>query len=153
MRHLAPQEIRTFFVTAVTHPRRRIFQVEKMAALLKDVMLDNRNKRRFLLHSFVIMPDHFHAILTPETGSPLEKSMQYIKGGFSYRVKTELDYQRPIWQPSFTEHRIKDLSDYDTHVSYIHENPVRAGLVLDAKEYPWSSIGMDLDPMPAHFQR
>ncbi len=79
--------------------------------------------------------------------------MQYIKGGFSYRVKTELDYQRPIWQPSFTEHRIKDLSDYDTHVSYIHENPVRAGLVLDAKEYPWSSIGMDLDPMPAHFQR
>jgi len=124
-----------------------------MAVLIKDVILDNRNKQRFLLHAFVVMPDHMHIILTPEPESPLEKSMQYIKGGFSYRVKIELDYQRPIWQSGFTEHRIKDLLDYEQHVNYVHDNPVRAKLVLLAEDYSWSSIGMELDPMPDHFQR
>jgi len=79
--------------------------------------------------------------------------MQYMKGGFSYRAKVELEYHDPIWQPSFTEHRIKDAADYDHHRDYIHQNPVRAKTVLHAEDYPWSSINMVLDAMPDHFQR
>jgi len=61
----APQEIRTFFVTSVTNARRALFREPSMARLLMNVLADNRAKQRFLLHEFVIMPDHFHLILTP----------------------------------------------------------------------------------------
>ena len=80
--------------------------------------------------------------------------MQFIKGGFSFRAKKELDLNREVWHPSFTQHRIEDTQDYVAHKIYIHENPVRAGLVSEAKDYPYSSANpsIELDPAPEHFQ-
>ncbi len=51
--------------------------------------------------------------------------MQYIKGGFSFRLKSKLD----VWERSYDSRRITDIHDYTTHTSYIHQNPIRAGLV------------------------
>src|SRR5437588_11615083 len=113
---LAPQEVRTFLATAVTFGRRLILQPKRLCDLLLDVFRDNRSKGRLLLHEFVIMRNHFHAILTPEPDVPLERAMQFIKGGFSYRAKKELGMKFEIWQKSFKEHRIKDAQDYRSHV-------------------------------------
>jgi REP element-mobilizing transposase RayT len=82
----APQSTRTFFVTSTTAGRRALLQSDRMAQLLVDVLAENRRKRRFLLHEFVIMPNHFHLLLTPAAEIPLEKALQFIKGGFSYRA-------------------------------------------------------------------
>jgi putative transposase len=89
----APQEIRTFFVTSIAHGRDSLFKKEEMARLLLDVLTDNRRKGRFLLHEFVVMPDHFHLIVTPAGDVPLEKAVQFIKGGFSFRAKKELRFE------------------------------------------------------------
>ena len=77
---LAPQETRTYFVTAVTAQRRSLFQVTATAELLERTILDYHSQGRFLLHAFVIMPDHFHALITPAQDVSLEKAMQFIKG-------------------------------------------------------------------------
>src|SRR5205085_6048016 len=82
---LAPQEVRTFFATSLTFERRLILQSKSLCDLLLDVFRDNRSKGRRLLHEFVIMRNHFHAILTPAPETPLERAMQFLKGGFSYR--------------------------------------------------------------------
>jgi putative transposase len=121
-----------------------------MARLLIHFLRDNREKHRFLLHEFVVMPDHFHVIMTPAEDLSLEKTVQYIKGGFSYRAKRELKYLFFIWQESFTSHRIRDRNDYASHRRYIHENPVKRRLVKTPSEYPYSSAfpGVTLDPMP-----
>jgi hypothetical protein len=63
-----------------------------MAQLLVDVLAENRRKKRFLLHEFVIMTNHFHLLLTPAAEIPLEKALQFIKGGFSYRAKREIHF-------------------------------------------------------------
>jgi REP-associated tyrosine transposase len=146
----APQEIRTFFVTSVAHAREPLLKKAEMARLFLNVLQDNRKKGRFLLHEFVVMPDHFHLIVTPAEDVPLEKAVQYIKGGFSFRAKKELGFQSLIWQESFANHRIRDPEDYGRHRTYIHHNPVKAGLVRTPSEYPYSSAfpGMGLDPMP-----
>lgn len=128
---LAPQSVRTFFVTTNTWGRRSIFQTEQMAALLIDVLEENRKRGRFLLHEFVIMPDHVHAILTPAFEIPLERAVQFIKGGFSFRAKKELGFMGEIWQASFTNHRISNAADYAAHRNYIHDNPARRGLRAD----------------------
>jgi putative transposase len=62
---LAPQELRTYFITTVTADRRRLFQVEQNANLFIEVLQDQRTKSRLQLHAFVIMPDHAHLLLTP----------------------------------------------------------------------------------------
>jgi putative transposase len=79
-----------------------------MAQLLVDVLAENRRKRRFLLHEFVIMPNHFHLLLTPAAEIPLEKALQFIKGGFSYRAKREIHFAFEIWQAGFVNHRIRE---------------------------------------------
>jgi putative transposase len=148
--HLAPQEIRTYFVTGVTARRRRLFQVAANAELLQATLLHYRDQGRFLLHAFVIMPDHFHAIITPAQEVSLEKAMQYIKGGFSFRLKSRLD----VWMRSFNQTQILDEAKFAAAVHYIEQNPVRRGLAPSAAEYASSSANCTAsDPMPAHMRK
>ena len=56
----------------------------------------------------------------------IEKAVQMIKGGFSYRAKKELEFSGEVWQRGFSDVQIKDEKRYLTHRSYIYDNPVRA---------------------------
>jgi putative transposase len=151
---LAPQEVRTFFVSTKTWGGRSILQTERMAELLLDVLRVNREKGRFELHEFVIMRNHLHLILTPAANESLEKCVQYIKGGFSFRAKKELGFVGEIWQAGFNERRIKGMEEYVEVAQYVRENPVKAGMVREAKEWNYSSANdlLLLDPIPAHYR-
>src|SRR5437867_530647 len=118
---------RTFFVTTVTWQSRPIFSDEAKVTLLLDVFLHYRDQGKYLLHEFVIMPDHLHLLITPALDVSLERAVQFIKGNFSYRLGKE--GKMKVWQESFTNHRVRDAEDYEKHRSYIQLNPVRAGLV------------------------
>jgi|SRR5689334_2494141 REP-associated tyrosine transposase len=150
----APQEIRTFFVSATVWGRRSLFQNERMADLFLDMLREYREKEYFQIHEFVLMRNHFHALLTPSPETSLEKCMQYIKGGFSFRAKKDLGFAGEIWQEGYNEHRLKDVRDYREHVRYIHENPVRARLCEEANDFEYSSANgkHEVDPAPEHFR-
>jgi putative transposase len=79
-------------VSSATAGRRALLQSDRMAQPLVDVLAENRQKGRFLLHDSVIMPNHFHLLLTTSVEIPLEKAMQFIKGGFSFRAKREIHF-------------------------------------------------------------
>jgi putative transposase len=145
----APQETRTYLVTTVTAQRRRLFQVAATAELLERTVEDYHRQARFLLHAFVIMPDHFHALITPAPEISLEKAMQFIKGGFSFRLKSKLD----VWMRGFNESQILNAEKFASCVRYIEENPVRARLAATPEGYGYTSAGRDsMDPMPLHFR-
>jgi putative transposase len=152
---LAPQETRTFFTTFATWERRLILQSNPLRDLLLDVIRENRAKQRFQVHEFVFMRDHVHLILTPAPLVSLEKAMQFIKGGFSYRSKKEMNFKREIWQKGYSQHRIRDADDYAQHVEYVWMNPVTAGLVEQPEQYLYSSARLkaEVDPAPLQFQR
>ncbi len=115
---------RTFFITSVTAQRRTLFQRDVTADLFVEVLLHYRSHGKYLLHEFVVMPDHFHVLITPSDEISLEKSVQFIKGGFSFRLNSKL----PVWQPSFTNHRIRDEEDFEGHREYIWMNPVASAI-------------------------
>jgi len=137
----------TYMITSATWGRRSLFQRDRWAKLFIDTLYHYRGST-YLLHEFVVMPDHIHVLLTPTTS--LEKAMQFIKGGFSYRAKKELGSNMEVWQKGFSDHRIRDVGDYLHHVSYIRQNPVRKHLCERAEEYPYSSasVRVELDPVP-----
>ena len=137
---------RTFFITSVTAQRKTLFRRDAAADLFLEVLLHDRSQGKYLLHEFVVMPDHFHALITPNHDVSLEKAAQFIKGGFSFRLKSKFS----VWQAGFTNHRIRDAEDFERHREYIWMNPVRAGMVGRAEEYRHSSASgkFALDPMP-----
>jgi len=122
----------TFFITTATHNRRRLFQVEANAQLLLETI--EHYRANYLLHAYVVMPDHLHLLITP-TVITLERSMQLIKGGFSHRLESKF----PVWQRGFTDHRIRDAADFRTRLQYIHRNPVEARLCERAEAYGFFS--------------
>jgi len=147
IREQATNNGRTYMVTSSTWGRRALFSREAWAKLLIDTLYHYRGSAH-LLHEFVIMPDHVQVIVTPQTS--LEKAVQFIKGGFSYRAKKELGSNLEVWQKGFSDHRIRDASDYRLHQVYIQQNPVRKHLCERAQEYPYSSAkpGFELDSIP-----
>ena len=124
----------TFFTTTATCNRRRLFQIPANAELFLDTLQHYRREGNYKLHAFVMMPDHVHLIVTPQ-GITIERVMGLIKGGFSHRLASNF----PVWQRGYTDHRIRDAEDMETRRRYLHQNPVRAGLVVAAEEYRYSS--------------
>jgi len=120
-----------------------------MPSLFIDAVFHYRRERKFLLHECVVMPTHFHLLLTP-SGVTLERAIQFIQGGFSYRTKKELELNIEVWERGYIDHRIRDANDYARHVEYIRQNPVEAKIVVRAEDYVSSSAsaGFEVDPCP-----
>ena len=129
----------TYFVTASTFGKKALFQTERTALLFLDVLSHYRTQGKFLLHEFVVMPDHFHLLITPCHGTTLERAIQLIKGGFSHRLKKELGVNSQVWQTSFYDRRVRDAAEYQKFREYIHQNPVALSLCADAGDCPYSS--------------
>ena len=146
-REHATNNAQTYFITSDTWERRALFHAESWARLFFKTLLLHRGDA-YLLHEFVLMPDHFHLLITPSIA--LERAVQLIKGGFSYQAKKELGSKMEVWQRGFADHRIRDAEDYDKHLHYIHLNPVKKHLCTSPAEYRYSSAypGWKLDPMP-----
>jgi len=119
-----------------------------MARLFLDVLFHYRDQGKYELHEFVLMPDHFHLLFTP--AQPLEKSVQFVKGGFSFRAKKELGFAGEIWAPGYHDRRVRDWDEYFEFRKYIHLNPLRARLCEAPEQYPYSSAasGFVLDDRP-----
>ncbi len=123
-----------YFVSTQTARRQPFFRHERWAVLLRNAIL-HYSETDYSLHAYVIMPDHIHLLIVPK--STVEKAVQLIKGGFSFRAKREFAWKFEVWQQGFTDNRIRDEADWQHHLAYIRENPVQAGLVEDTGLYPY----------------
>jgi putative transposase len=121
---------------------------DRMARLFLEVLFGYRSQEKYLLHEFVLMPDYFYLLITPLL--TLERALQLIKWGFSFRAKKELGFHGEIWEKSFYDRRVRDWVEYSAFRQYIHLNPVKRGLALAPQEYPYSSArtGLALDAVP-----
>lgn len=111
-----------------------------MAELFSQKLVWYLDQGKLLLHAFVVMPNQIPLLLTVPEGLILERVMRFIKGGFSHEAGNSLGIHAPFWQKSFVDRRVRDSSECARFISYIHENPVRAGLVLSARQFRCSSL-------------
>jgi putative transposase len=140
----------TYFVTTKAWQNQSFFQVQETSQILIDKILEYRGKGDYLLHEFVVMPNHLHLILTPQDAVTLEKAMQLIKGGSSHKVHRVRGIKMQIWQSGFHESRVIDHIDYKKKSDYIIFNPVAAKLVGKPEDWLFGSAcgKYQLDPIP-----
>ena len=141
---------RTFFVTSRTNGGGALLQTERMANLFIDVLRTYVTAKKFRLHDFVVMPNHFHLKLTLDGRKTIEKAVGLVKGNFSYRAKKELGSRFEIWQPGFSDKRVWDRESLLRHRKYIDDNPVKARLANKPDNYPYGSANLHARKKPLH---
>jgi putative transposase len=108
-------------------------------------LFQHRDKGRFLLHGFFVMPDHIHVLITPAIDQSTARCIQFIKGGYSFAARNQSSSDE-IWQSGYHEHRIRDEQDFHNQLRYIANNPERK----QYEDYPHVHnryLGR-LDPIP-----
>lgn len=95
------------------------------------------------LHSWVIMPNHVHALVTPAAGLTLGEVLQRLKGTSSREVNKVVRRRGRLWQPDYFDRLIRDEDHFYKVIRYIEWNPVKARLVSDPTAWRWSSASSD----------
>jgi putative transposase len=104
---------------------------------LRTIVSDVREQFPFTINAMVVLPDHWHAVWTlPVNDRAYASHIRLIKARFTKHllrqgVVIEQDNrgEYKLWQRRFWEHTIRDDRDFETHVNYIHINPVKHGYV------------------------
>jgi putative transposase len=95
---------------------------------------------RFLLHAYVIMPNHVHVLLDPYV--PLGKISGPLKGVAACDINARLGRTgKPLWQDESFDHWIRNSAEFERIRQYIEWNPVAARLVAKPEDWKWSSAG------------
>lgn len=141
-----------YFFTVVTYRRRGFLTDDLARQCLHLAWREARHKQPFDVVALCLLPDHLHSVWKlPEADRDFSGRWSRIKTGLTHRYLTEggqdlaqglsrMDKrERGIWQRRFWEHQIRDESDLQRHVDYIHYNPVKHGLVKVIDEWPWST--------------
>lgn len=132
----------TYFVTFQAMERKAFFRNERWAELFLSVLV--RYRKEFALHDFVVMHDHVHLLVTPN--GALERPIGLVKGGYSFYAKREFSWNGEIWQPGFSDHRIRDANDWDKHIAYIRKNV--SSLKQPGYKFCGENAGIPLDAAP-----
>jgi REP element-mobilizing transposase RayT len=90
---------------------------------------------------WVIMPNHLHLLIELLPGSRLSAVIRSLKGYTGKAINAALGRRGPLWYPEFFDRYIRDEEHYNSVISYIDNNPVRAGLVQKHSEWRFSSAG------------
>ena len=101
-------------------------------------------KLAYRLYGYTLMPDHLHVLLSPAAS---ERALAYWLDVFkSYTTNQfhELGRRGPLWQPSAHDHVCRDGETAEAVLTYIVDNPVRAGLVERWQDWPWTKVFIEM---------
>jgi putative transposase len=123
-----------------------------------ETLGEARDAGLFDLWAYVIMPEHVHLVLLPAEGVPVRQILFRLKRPLTQRVLAWVRGTRPVFlermadrQPDGTvthrfwqrgggyDRNLRSVKDINEKINYIHDNPVRRGLVAQSKDWLWSS--------------
>ena len=115
-------------------------KLPEIAALIVDALHDGERRfERYRLHAFVVMSNHVHALVTPSV--PSTRWLGPLKGFTAHEANLLLRRAgKTFWQDESYDHLVRNAGEFERVRAYIERNPVKAGLVSDAREYRWSSV-------------
>ena len=129
-----------YFVTTVTKDRKPRFMDTKLCRILLVTLEYHKTVFDYSVYGYCIMPDHLHLILKPDQRFNLSFILKMVKGSFARKVNRLASKDGSFWQAGFYDEAIRSEEQLYRQLEYLHENPVKAGLVAAPNEYVYSSF-------------
>ena len=143
----------TYFFTLTTYNRRLLFRNERARELFGEKIREQAEEAPFRTVAIVLLWDHLHCLWTLPPGDKdypgrwkrikAEFTRDWLLGGGAdmpvSRAKAARG-RRGVWQPRYYEHTIEDETDLESHLDYLHFNPVKHDYVKRPWDWPWSSF-------------
>jgi putative transposase len=138
------------FLTCSCYQRRQVLGTSSTRNLFLSILEEARQRYRFVILGYVIMPEHFHMLITePQLGTP-STVMQVLKQRFARQVRGAVQADRRlsaeggaearVWQPRFYDFNVRTEGKRMEKLRYMHNNPVKRELVSAPKQWAWSSF-------------
>jgi len=140
MRKLRRFAVETFYhVTSRTNNKIRVFENKLGRKIMLITLQDAKDKYKFVLTNFCIMPTHIHLLIKPAIGTKLNVIMQWIKTRSAKNwncIHGSIDH---VWGERYFARELKNMEEYEYVMNYIDKNPVAAGLAGSPEE--WKASG------------
>ena len=135
------QAQQVYLVTFVTHQRRPLFADFTIGCAAARVMAAPVNWRHARLLAWVLMPDHWHALVELRDTTPLSKVMQELKCNSAHHLRASHPEIGPVWARAFHDRALRRDDDVLAAARYLVMNPIRAGLTCRVRDYPfWDAV-------------
>jgi len=129
-----------YFVTTCVAGRRPILARLEILAILQEEWTGWRERHGWVVGRYVVMPDHVHFFASPIP--PEDTSLNHVVGKWkewtAKRILKTTGGTAPLWQPEFFDHLLRSEESLAEKWVYVRENPVRAGLVPRAEDWPYA---------------
>jgi putative transposase len=129
--------------------KQAIFATAADYSVWLDLLEENAKKFDVAIHSYVLMSNHFHLLATPQTADGLPKMMQAVGRSYVRYFNDAHGRSGTLWEGRYKSTLIETDRYLLACMAYIDLNPVRAGLVAQPQDYPWSShhhyLGVRID--------
>ena len=106
--------------------------------VIASIRYNAEQLQHYELHAFVVMANHVHLLVLPRVNP--SRFLQSVKGYTAREANRLLGRTgQPFWQAESYDHWVRDDGEWERIKAYVENNPVKAGLVANAEDYPWSS--------------
>ena len=123
------------FITICAIHRKKIGDLQATHQAFEAYVRRARDEFGVAVGRYLIMPDHMHFFVPGGDDFKLTQWVNGLKRAIS--VALGATKKRPLWQPGFFDHVLRNDESYSQKWEYVRENPVRAGLVIRADEWPY----------------
>ncbi|MDB5979877.1 MAG: hypothetical protein JWQ69_892 [Pseudomonas sp.] len=131
---------RVYNVTSIVENRRPVFTDWRLGRLVVTELRRAEQQGLVLSLAWVVMPDHFHWLFELKNGS-LGALLKQVKGRSAIEFNKATGSEGRLWQRGFHDRAVRHEDDLRQLARYIVANPLRAGLVKRAGDYPlWDAI-------------
>lgn len=117
-----------------------VLKDDKVAKIVHDAIFFYHGKKYNVI-SWCIMPNHVHVLIEVMKNISLSSILHSWRSFSSNEINKVLNHSGRLWMPEYFDRFIRDNDHFNNVVDYIHNNPVKAGLVKEATDYKWSSAG------------
>ncbi|MEM7537508.1 MAG: transposase [Chloroflexota bacterium] len=130
------------YITQVVEYRQPIFEAEQHITLLLEIIREAKRRYPFTMLAYVFLPDHFHLLIRPATHIRYDQIMHSIKPNFTKAYKKSIGLTGPMkfWQKRYWDHTIRNETDLQRRLDYIHYNPVKHGYVMRPEDWTHTSF-------------
>ncbi|MBO0800532.1 MAG: transposase [Blastocatellia bacterium] len=129
-----------YMITAATLHKKRFFHTPERLTLLESSLLSLAREYHWRLEAWAVFANHYHFIACSEEGALELNQMVKRLHGDTARILNRLDQteKRTVWY-NFWDTKLTFQRSYMARLNYVHQNPVKHGLVKVANQYHWCS--------------